>query len=720
MANLTARGADALLGLVLDAPSDVYSVGHPGLDRVLVAPPAAAPVAAAGAAGAITGSPHYRVAYRRKGGARTTLGPAATVALAAQAAALSGVPVSGDARVDARELFRSDSPEPSAPTAVLAGGGAGLCTNGAHKVAVSFLVNGVESDRSDSVTVTIVDNSSDGKIAASDLDVGPTGTTARLIYMTKAGGAVFYLAHTIADNSTTSYTLSISDSSLTSLDQSGERLDGTLYARSYFWCGAIWDNVTTTFSDDTAVGSVLINTKLTPPLYNETDGNWNLAFLKPDSWDLSVAYGNIVPKELTGAAGIGRSAPGAIVVGGTLKGAFRAGLVVPWASAAIGDGIVTAYGASDPTRKTYFTPSYGKLHPRSLTFYEYLGGDVPPELYFALFVAGFDWSIKAGQLAEDSVTLVGLHHTVAGLGEVSVGCSGYKGLFVPYGMRSDAKALTDGVYVKVASSPSAGAFSIQEKVGSGGSYNTAQAVAYNTTSKKQTRGPNYLSDRVELYDDAGNVLGFWDSENRYPFAMIATGDVTGLSATDVMVLPPYLRVVGTVAPSEFTVTGVPPRRIATPRFGGAHCTVKRDSSAFEAMSADVKVTTPRAKIEGLGAESRVPFDIEHTDYFGCEITFTRRLSSNEWRNRMAKNERFQIDVDLVGDPIVTGLGTVSAYRERSLLTCPQMRVDSVKHTVSGPNWIMETVTAKAEQPDDSSKELFTLTDWTRQDWEYPA
>jgi hypothetical protein len=89
------------------------------------------------------------------------------------------------------------------------------CTNGAHKVKVTFVDADGETEagaESNSVTVSAANPFIDVT-----LEVGPWGTTARNIYMTEAGGTVFKFAKTINDNSTLTYKLNVPDASLTTV-----------------------------------------------------------------------------------------------------------------------------------------------------------------------------------------------------------------------------------------------------------------------------------------------------------------------------------------------------------------------------------------------------------------------------------------------------------------------------------------------------------------------
>ena len=144
----------------------------------------------------------------------------------------------------------------------------------------------------DNSTTSFTDNAADGELdkgrvapssatsgdqhALTSIPTGPSGTTARKIYRTTAGGSIYYLLHTLPDNATTSYTDNKSDAELGaeavpatstaggqahSLTSIPTGPTGTLARRiyrttaggtSYQFVGELTDNVATTFTDNLA------------------------------------------------------------------------------------------------------------------------------------------------------------------------------------------------------------------------------------------------------------------------------------------------------------------------------------------------------------------------------------------------------------------------------------------------------------------------------------
>lgn len=92
---------------------------------------------------------------------------------------------------------------------------AGNVDNGAHRYRCTFVTADGETQAGDvSAQVTVSDKTVSGRVALSAIPVGGSMVTARKIYRTAAGGSVYLLLATIADNTTTTYTDNIADSSL--------------------------------------------------------------------------------------------------------------------------------------------------------------------------------------------------------------------------------------------------------------------------------------------------------------------------------------------------------------------------------------------------------------------------------------------------------------------------------------------------------------------------
>lgn len=98
--------------------------------------------------------------------------------------------------------------------ALISPAAAGLVETGVHKYAVTFTSASGETMPSTTVSVTVADLNVNGKVTVSGIPLGPTGTTGRKLYRTLAGAETLTLLTTIADNTTTTYTDNTADGSL--------------------------------------------------------------------------------------------------------------------------------------------------------------------------------------------------------------------------------------------------------------------------------------------------------------------------------------------------------------------------------------------------------------------------------------------------------------------------------------------------------------------------
>ena len=116
-----------------------------------------------------------------------------------------------------RQLWLDTSagePTASAPTATLSAV-AGLVTAGSHRYCVTFVTADGETDAgvvSNAVTTILATH---GKVVLSAIPLGGSAVTSRNLYRTEAGGTTYLKLAAIADNTTTTYTDNIADTSLT-------------------------------------------------------------------------------------------------------------------------------------------------------------------------------------------------------------------------------------------------------------------------------------------------------------------------------------------------------------------------------------------------------------------------------------------------------------------------------------------------------------------------
>jgi uncharacterized phiE125 gp8 family phage protein len=107
-------------------------------------------------------------------------------------------------------------PKPSAITVALAAPpAAGNVDNGAHRYLATFVTASGETEAGVvSAAVTVVDKTVNGKVQLTGIPLGGSAVTSRKIYRTAAGGAIYMLLTTIADNTTTTYTDNTADAGL--------------------------------------------------------------------------------------------------------------------------------------------------------------------------------------------------------------------------------------------------------------------------------------------------------------------------------------------------------------------------------------------------------------------------------------------------------------------------------------------------------------------------
>jgi uncharacterized phiE125 gp8 family phage protein len=115
-------------------------------------------------------------------------------------------------RIDAS----NQEPAPGAVTAALASPAApGNVDNGAHRYLVVFVTaDGNTQAGTVSAVVTVADKTVNGQVQLTGIPIGGALVTSRELYRTAAAGLTYLLLATIANNTATTYTDNIADSSL--------------------------------------------------------------------------------------------------------------------------------------------------------------------------------------------------------------------------------------------------------------------------------------------------------------------------------------------------------------------------------------------------------------------------------------------------------------------------------------------------------------------------
>lgn len=120
-----------------------------------------------------------------------------------------------EAKKQIRMGSSAGEPAPTAPTAALAGAGAGNVDNGARRYGVTFVTADGETELGEvSAALTVADKTVNGQVSLTNIPLGGAFVTSRKIYRTVAGGSTYLLLTTLANNTATTYTDNTADASL--------------------------------------------------------------------------------------------------------------------------------------------------------------------------------------------------------------------------------------------------------------------------------------------------------------------------------------------------------------------------------------------------------------------------------------------------------------------------------------------------------------------------
>lgn len=110
----------------------------------------------------------------------------------------------------------NQEPAPSAISVALASPAvAGNVDNGVHRYLATFVTAVGETQAGEvSAAVTVGDKAVSGQVALAAIPIGGDLVTSRKLYRTEAGGSVYLLLATIADNTTTAYADNVADANL--------------------------------------------------------------------------------------------------------------------------------------------------------------------------------------------------------------------------------------------------------------------------------------------------------------------------------------------------------------------------------------------------------------------------------------------------------------------------------------------------------------------------
>ena len=155
-------------------------------------------------------------------------------------------------------LFIKNAPQVTPPGAPTVAEGAAGNPNGAYTYKVTFVnAFGETSGGTTSASITVASK----QISLTAIPLGPTGTTARKIYRTAAGGSdgTQKLVTTIADNTTAVYTDNTADGSLGAtvpVNNLTGAVVGVFYCAAYATDGSGWKRVPGTFTGTAAASKL--------------------------------------------------------------------------------------------------------------------------------------------------------------------------------------------------------------------------------------------------------------------------------------------------------------------------------------------------------------------------------------------------------------------------------------------------------------------------------
>ena len=696
MASSKATGASALLGVVVDAPSDLYAVGRPGIDMTVIGSPDGTTLTTTASVGAgnLSGSFVYRYRFGTPNGA---LSDPSNPIMTVHAADVGTVAI---------------------PSDLTAGG-----------VPVAYFPN--------VYTLRITTAGTPDVMAWSDL-YGNTGTAIDVVLtpITLGDNVTATFGHTTGyslgdtwtiTNVATSTTVTSKALDLASVGAGGVPTDRRIVERSadggLTWgvAGTIYNNTTTAFVDNTVVIPVS-----NLPKFNQTGANYGFTFLEPDSFDLEPEFSNLKVVALLGTAGSPRAIPGNIKIAGTPKSDLRPADMLPILLA--GAGLPDSYAqiAGEPTRIATWAATTGKRNPRTISAFAYQGSsNVPPNFLYQIATDELDFTFANGKIESIAPKFTGTNYGTSAPAVPLSGAGPWAGTFAAIGQRYDANALTDSVFIKITQAWTTHGDPVKFKVNVGthasagtGTYGSEYTLYTNATSDNQTKGGLQYNDAIELADQNGLYLGADVGSNRQPFLLVATAPfTTDLTTGDIYELLPSAAIPGIGAAPY---SGVPARFAQGPRFTDAHITIYQDGNVIEATSGTLKMMWPKKAVSALCAGARTVIDMPNEGFFGANMTISRYLDTTTYRQIIRTDSRAHINIALVGERIPVNPGVLSTYRESLILDFPQVVLESVKAPVPGQVLVVESISAAAEQPDDSSKDLYTMTLTTRQGWRLPS
>lgn len=517
----------------------------------------------------------------------------------------------------------------------------------------------------------------------------------------------------------------------------------------------LWTNTTDPFSDGVLPGTEGTHTPRTGTTgiaADQTGANYGFQFVRVDNaTDFNRDDTPYKSTEQTGRLGEARGIPGTVKYAHAFNFDVRIGTLVPLLASMTGKP-TAIQTAGEPTITYGFPLSDSSADSVSLSAMYYRGGDFRPQLFLGLKCSEIDLALAGNKQAQGKAKLMGQHDTEAGFGKALAANTGtYASAPVVRGVRSDANAYTDSLFVKIQAGPAEasgiGSFTIRAMLAAKGtlapSFGTAVTpkVYYDPTTQRECH-PAAIGNAaatlqqsawIELWESTtGLAIGFDEGENRKPFEIYFPGDVTLLAAGDIFEISAQQKIPGVYTAANPTgpgddgsYTGQRPRFTFTSRMTPAHVTLTRGPNSagqtiLDAQTATMKIGRPADEVTGLGPEAANPIDVDVYGKFAIGLDIDRRYITREFERLGKSDLRLYAVVQLRGSRITVDpvAGTLSALREEATFTYAQARVDKTNSSLSGDKVISEKITITPEQPDDDTLEAVSLLCQTAHSWDF--
>lgn len=479
----------------------------------------------------------------------------------------------------------------------------------------------------------------------------------------------------------------------------------------------LWDGVTVTYDDNTAVGSE--DATHTPKTANETAANFGLQFMEVDPTPILQR----IPNKITTGASTGTlGKPKSITLGAAyafdLSSSLRTGPLVPALASFAGKPTVMRI-AGEPVFRLSFPLADEPEDAASFWGIIDRGGSPAPRMFRATKVNGIEIALPENAEAGLKLKGMALSDMTSSPGYADAGNTGtYTLCPVLYGTRSDDSA--DAIIVEVTAALSAGVMKIKARIGAG-TQGAELSVYCEAVTNKQIAGPADDEDATELFGPAG-ALGFDAAENKEPLSVRFPGDLSLILLGDKFsfardILKPIPRT-GAAYSNERRLSAA----FGLPRFTRANVTIRKGSSSADVVvlgqAANVKLDRAMTVKNWLGASAKRGKDLTPTGYITAEIEFEQELDSWDFDEASRSEERYVVEINIQGPKIWINPGTYSDYREQVLLTLAQADVLSTVQT-SGQGAMKNKITFASEQPADGSQ-AFIPEITTAQGWNFDA